>query len=186
MGNVVKATGNVNDGIAPSVLAPLYAPVQVGGVYNLALPTLDDGDAGRIRLDVNGRILTNSAGVSPVSGAGWTLFNTPNTAQLVTNTAGGLQLKATAGTFGGASYFSDNAVKGFLQFFFVAAATTVILGTTVPDMEWVIPPYGNLPVFFAAPGGGLNFPLGLKVAFTTLTKGSAAMTLPLQASFWGA
>ncbi len=37
-------------------------PVQVGGVYRVADPALDDGDAGSARVNVRGELITQSAG----------------------------------------------------------------------------------------------------------------------------
>jgi hypothetical protein len=48
-------------------------------------------------------------------------------------------VKASAGTFGGYYIYNPNATVAYLQVFDVASATSVTLGTTVPDMIFAIP-----------------------------------------------
>jgi hypothetical protein len=47
--------------------------------------------------------------------------------------------KGTAGTFGGYYIYNPNASVAYVQVFDAATATTITLGTTVPDMIFAIP-----------------------------------------------
>jgi hypothetical protein len=79
--------------------------------------------------------------------------------------------KGTAATFGGYYVYNPNATVSYVQVFDVANATTVTLGTTVPDMIFAIPASSaaNLEV-----SNGVNMALGIKLACTTTATGSTA------------
>lgn len=81
-------------------------------------------------------------------------------------------VKGTAGTWGGyGTIYNPNASVAYVQVFDVATATTVTLGTTVPDMIIPIPAgsAANMEIV-----NGVNMANGIKLACTTTATGSTA------------
>lgn len=106
---------------------------------------------------------------------GWTpLRRSALTNTVVTN-------KGTAGVLGGYHCFNPAAATTYLQIFDVASATTVTLGTTVPDLSFGIPAGGGGNLEWA---NGVAFTLGTKVAATTTATGSTAPATALDCNFF--
>lgn len=81
-------------------------------------------------------------------------------------------VKGTAGTWGGyQTIYNPNVSVAYVQVFDVATATTVTLGTTVPDMIIPIPAGSAANVEIV---NGVNMALGIKLACTTTATGSTA------------
>lgn len=76
-------------------------------------------------------------------------------------------VKGTAAVLGGYHIMSPAATICYIQFFDVATATTVTLGTTVPDLSLGFNPSSaaNMPTLW-------NFVNGIKIAATTTRTGS--------------
>jgi hypothetical protein len=79
--------------------------------------------------------------------------------------------KGTAGTFGGYYVYNPNGTVMYVQVFDAATATTITLGTTVPDMIFAIPAASaaNLEI-----SNGVNMANGIKLACTTTATGLTA------------
>lgn len=80
-------------------------------------------------------------------------------------------VKGTGGVLGGWMVYNPNASVAYVQLFDVASATTVTLGTTVPDAFLVIPAASAANVLDAL---GIGFTNGIKLAVTTTATGSTA------------
>ena len=80
-------------------------------------------------------------------------------------------VKGTAGLLGGYYCYNPNSSVAYLQIFDVASATTVTLGTTVPDLTLGIPATSGANVSL---GNGVSMVLGIKLACTTTATGSTA------------
>lgn len=80
-------------------------------------------------------------------------------------------VKGTAGEWGGYFIYNPNTSVAYVQVFDVATATTVTLGTTVPDMIFGIPASSGANIEFA---NGVNMVNGIKLACTTTATGSTA------------
>lgn len=131
-----------------------------------------------------------SQGVSSAQNGTWTVQpgNTVNTSPWLTSnqsaTTGGYSkvkyaaqtttvqtVKGTVGTLGGYVIYNPNATVAYVQLFDVATATTVTLGTTVPDMFIPIPATSGANVL---DGTGIAFANGIKLACTTTATGLTA------------
>lgn len=79
-------------------------------------------------------------------------------------------VKGTAATLGGWQILNSAATICYLQIFDVATATTVTLGTTVPDQSfgWPAGAAANIPATLP----GIAFANGIKIAATTTRAGS--------------
>jgi hypothetical protein len=84
--------------------------------------------------------------------------------------------KGTAGTFGGYYVYNPNASVAYVQVFDAATATTITLGTTVPDMIFAIPAASGANIEITC---GVNMANGIKLACTTTAGGSTAPTTGL-------
>ena len=88
-------------------------------------------------------------------------------------------VKGTQASLGGWYIWNPNSSVAYVQLFDVASATTVTLGTTVPDVILGIPPQSAANLIDSL---GVNFALGLKLACTTTATGSTAPTTGLDLS----
>ena len=102
---------------------------------------------------------------TPSVGGGWSKVKYANQTTTVQT------VKGTAGTLGGYYFFNGSAATAYVQIFDVASATTVTLGTTVPDLTIGIPAGAACNVEFS---NGVLFSLGMKLACTTTATGSGA------------
>lgn len=135
-------------------------------------PVTDNGGS----LTVDGSVVV-SAGSITVNGAVTTQANgtaatayTPQMYAAQTTTV--RTVKGTGGVFAGYIVYNPNAAAiAYVQLFNVATATTVTLGTTVPDMILPIPPASAANVMSDV---GIGFSLGIKLACTTTATGSTA------------
>jgi len=80
-------------------------------------------------------------------------------------------VKGTAAELGGYIIYNPNASVAYVQLFDVASATTVTLGTTVPDMVIPLPAGAAANIEYA---NGVGFANGIKLACTTTGSGSTA------------
>lgn len=88
-------------------------------------------------------------------------------------------VKGTAGNFGGYYIFNPNSSVAYVQIFDAATATSITLGTTVPDMVLGIPGgsagvAANLEITC-----GVNMTNGIKLAVTTTALGLTAPAVGL-------
>jgi hypothetical protein len=79
--------------------------------------------------------------------------------------------KGTAGSFGGYYIYNPNATVAYVQVFDAATATTITLGTTVPDMIFAIPATSAANIELT---NGVNMTNGIKLACTTTATGLTA------------
>lgn len=113
--------------------------------------------------------------LKPPALTGWTpLRRSALTNTVVTN-------KGTPGVMGGYHCYNPAAAVTYLQIFDVASATTVTLGTTVPDLSFGIPAGGGGNLEWA---NGVAFTLGTKIAATTTATGSTAPATALDCNFF--
>lgn len=110
-----------------------------------------------------------ATGAGPSSKASWTAQTT--TVRTV---------KGTAGTVTGYYIYNPNAAVAYVQFFDVASATTVTLGTTVPDITLGIPATAGANLL----GDGLTFSNGIKFACTTTATGLTAPSTGLDVNIY--
>ncbi len=80
-------------------------------------------------------------------------------------------VKEVAGVLTGWYVYNPNAVVAFLQFFDVAAGTSVTLATTVPDLSFGVPTVAAANLL---DGAGIPFANGIKFACTTTEDGLTA------------
>jgi hypothetical protein len=80
-------------------------------------------------------------------------------------------IKGTAGTLMGYYIYNPNAAVAYVQFFDVASATPVTLGTTVPDLTYGIPATAGANLISDT---GITFTNGIKMAVTTTATGLTA------------
>jgi len=127
----------------------------------------------RIVIATDQPALTNALLVTPTPGTtgGWSKWSTPqnNSNAALVATAGGVQVKGSAGTFGGYFCYNPNSTVTYLQVFDLA--TSVTLGTTRPDLVFGIPANSatNLEITL-----GINMANAIKIAATTTASGSTA------------
>mgnify|MGYP001586664712 CR=1 FL=1 len=110
-----------------------------------------------------------STGIGPSSVSSWPAQTT--TVRTV---------KGTAGTVTGYYVYNPNATVAYVQFFNVASATTVTLGTTVPDLTIGIPATAGANLL----GDGITFSLGIKIACTTTALGLTAPSTGLDVNIY--
>lgn len=128
---------------------------------------------------------TNNIGqVTPVptSNTGWSFFYN---AGGISSTK--LQLKATAGTFGGWAWlYNPNTAATFIQVFNKASAS-VTVGTTAPDFVIVLPGIASASATGSAANAeivmGIAMSTGITVAATTTETGSTAPSNTIFATF---
>jgi len=158
----------------------------VSGTYNLAAPTLSDGESDDLQLDVNANLKTtlatglNStddsveafvAGNANVTGCD-TLFDSDgdNTAQ---------QLKATGGNLYKVDVYNSNGTAAFVQMF-DAVTGSVTVGTTTPKYVFFIPAGGAASMDLVVP---VSFSTAITYACTTTPTGNGDPTAGLTCSF---
>lgn len=96
----------------------------------------------------------------------------------VTNTVTTIKASGKGTCFYGFLY-NPNSTVGYLQFFDVALAASITVGTTAPTFTISI-----APLLYDKPALlGFKFKNGLHVAFTTTKTGNTAQTTPLDATF---
>lgn len=91
-------------------------------------------------------------------------------------------IKGTAATLGGYYLFNPAATACYIQMFDVATATTVTLGTTVPDQSLGIPAGSAANIPPVSPG--VNWVNGIKIASTTTRLGSTPCGTGSDVNFW--
>lgn len=119
--------------------------------------------------------------LTPSTTGGWDKWSTPNNnsnAALVA-TAGGVQVKASAGTFGGYYCFNPNSVVIYLQVFDTSSAVT--LGTTRPHLVFGIPANSAANLEIA---NGVNMANAIKIAATTTASGNTAPSTGLDVTIF--
>jgi hypothetical protein len=155
---------------------------------NMILPRAGVGDAsGTTMLDVLGHTYngTTSDRLRSIAGASTTVAtgilatgSVPNATipafTTYTNpalTTGVAQIKATSGRIYDLHIDNANTAMTYVQFFDVAAATTVTLGTTTPTFILAVAAGGVLDKTMVYPYAFAN---GIKIAATTTATGSTA------------
>ena len=108
---------------------------------------------------------------TPSTSGGWSKWSTPkdNSNAALVATAGGVNVKSSAGTLGGYMVYNGHSAVVYLQIFDASASVT--LGTTRPDLVIGIPAGAAANVEF---GNGINMASGIRVAATTTASGSTA------------
>lgn len=91
-------------------------------------------------------------------------------------------VKGTAGKLCGWQLINPAATICYLQIFDVASATTVTLGTTVPDQSfgWPAGAASNVPPSDV----GIDFTLGIKIAATTTRANSTPCGTGMDVNLW--
>lgn len=91
-------------------------------------------------------------------------------------------VKGTAATLGGYQLLNSAATICYLQLFDVASATSVTLGTTVPDQSfgWPAGAAANIPPATI----GIAFANGIKIAATTTRAGSTPCGTGMDVNIW--
>jgi len=156
------------------------------GTYNLAAPTVVDGDQEDLQLDVNGNLKVtlatglNSqddnieafvAGNANVTGVD-TIFDADgdNTAQAI---------KASAGNLYKVDVYNSNGTAAFIQLFDVVPGS-VTVGTTTPKYVFFIPAGGAASMDLVVP---ISFSSAITYACTTTATGNGDPTTGLTCSF---
>lgn len=121
---------------------------------------------------------TNNIGfVTPTPGTagGWSKWSTAKNNSNTPLTTTVVQVKGSAGTFGGYYISNANTSQACLQVFDAATAGAVTLGTTRPDLVFCIPAgTGNPGAANLEFVNGVNFASGIQVAWTTTASGNTA------------
>lgn len=139
---------------------------------------------------------TLQAGSSIVGKVGidQTTPGTTNAVQTVAGTTGGYSkikyaaqtttvqtVKGTVGTLAGYMIYNPNSSVAYVQLFDVATATSVTLGTTVPDVILPIPATSGANILSDT---GIAFANGIKLACTTTATGLTAPSTGLDMSIF--
>jgi hypothetical protein len=141
---------------------PAFVRLSDGAAAITALPVTDNAGSLTVDAPVGTPVFTT---VTPSATGGWSKI------KYAAQTTTVVKPKGTAGTFGGYYAYNPNASAAYIQVFDLATATTVTLGTTVPDMIFGIPASSaaNLEIT-----NGVNMALGMQLACTTTATGSTA------------
>jgi hypothetical protein len=126
-----------------------------------------------------------NATLTPGTTGGWSKWSTPknNSNTPLTNTV--VQVKGSAGTFGGYYISNPNTSQACLQVFDAATAGAVTLGTTRPDLVFCIPAgTGNPGAANLEIANGVNFASGIQIAWTTTASGLTAPATGSDASIF--
>lgn len=83
-----------------------------------------------------------------------------------------MPVKAGPGTFYGLQIVNMQGAAAFIQVFDAASAGAVVLGTTLPDLEFIIG--ANTASYSFLPPQGVAFSQGIVVAATTAEAGGTA------------
>lgn len=184
-------------------LSTLTPPTNTGYALDSSLSTIDTDLKSNITLNTGSHIIgkvgidqttpgtTNGVQVNAALPAGTNNigFTTPvpssNSGWNFKYNAGGfsntkIQLKATAGTFGGyVNFYNPNTTAAFVQVF-NKASTSVTVGSTTPDFVLVLPGVASASATGSAAnievGNGIAMSTGITVAVTTTETGSTALS----------
>lgn len=193
-GAIVTALGTLNT-TAGNPLATQVPTVSIGGVgiidaggtnkatVKAASTAPVAGDTSLV-VSLNPNNAANSVPYSvsqvPSATGGWSKWSTAKNNSNTPLTTTVVQVKGSAGTWGGYFISNTNASQGCLQIFDAATAGAVTLGTTRPDLVYCVSPGGaNLEISM-----GVNFAAGIQVAWTTTASGSTAPSVGTDASFY--
>lgn len=89
------------------------------------------------------------------------------------------ELKTKQGHLGTIVAYNPNSAVAYLQFFDIAAASSVTLGTTVPNEVFGVPPLSSIVIPASTPANYYN---GISFAATTTATGSSAPSTGLDVS----
>lgn len=132
--------------------------------------------AAALRTDPTGATtqpVSGSVALNPTTTGGWSIFS--NTA--LTSTVVAVKSSA-AGQIGGWVFHNPSAATTFIQFFNVATAGAVTIGSTTPTFVFALAAGASANVEFA---NGIAFSSGIQVAATTTATGSTAPATALVA-----
>jgi hypothetical protein len=141
---------------------PVFVRLSDGAAAITALPVTDNAGSLTVDAPVGTPVFSTP---TPSATGGWSKIK--YAAQTVTVQTP----KGTAATFGGYYIYNPNASVAYLQVFDAATATTITLGTTVPDMIFAIPAASAANIEITC---GVNMTNGVKLACTTTATGSTA------------
>jgi hypothetical protein len=141
---------------------PAFVRLSDGSAAITALPVTDNSGSLTVDAPVGTPVFSTP---TPSTTGGWSKI------KYAAQTTTVQTPKGTAGTFGGYYVYNPNATVSYVQVFDVATATTVTLGTTVPDMIFAIPAASAANIEITC---GVNMALGIKLACTTTATGSTA------------
>jgi hypothetical protein len=141
---------------------PAFVRLSDGSAAITALPITDNSGSLTVDAPVGTPVFSTP---TPSATGGWSKI------KYAAQTTTVQTPKGTAATFGGYYIYNPNASVAYLQVFDAATATTITLGTTVPDMIFAIPAASAANIEITC---GVNMTNGVKLACTTTATGSTA------------
>jgi hypothetical protein len=141
---------------------PAFVRLSDGSAAITALPVTDNSGSLTVDAPVGTPVFSTP---TPSATGGWSKI------KYAAQTTTVQTPKGTAATFGGYYIYNPNATVAYLQVFDAATATTITLGTTVPDMIFAIPAASAANIEITC---GVNMTNGIKLACTTTATGSTA------------
>jgi hypothetical protein len=167
--NALKVDGSaVTQPVSGTVTAdapvgtPAFVRLSDGSAAITALPVTDNSGSLTVDAPVGTPVFSTP---TPSATGGWSKI------KYAAQTTTVQTPKGTAATFGGYYIYNPNASVAYLQVFDAATATTITLGTTVPDMIFAIPAASAANIEITC---GVNMTNGVKLACTTTATGSTA------------